>query len=77
MGRRSDERFVPGTSVLGGAAAGLSYEGCLRDAMAAEERARHRAAGERRLVPPPQNQAGRSPREKEVAARQATQQVIA
>jgi hypothetical protein len=77
MRRGSDERFVPGTSVLGGAAAGLSYEGCLRDAMAAEERARHRAAGERRPVPPPQRQAARSPGESEAAAHQAAQQVVA
>ncbi|WP_431270204.1 hypothetical protein [Dankookia sp. P2] len=37
--------FVPGASVLGGAAGGLSYEGLMRDAMAAEERSRRHEAG--------------------------------
>jgi len=50
------QRFAPGTSVLGGAAAGLSYEGCLRDAMAREERRWQREEGRTRRVPPPQSQ---------------------
>jgi hypothetical protein len=52
-------RFGPGTSVLGGAAGGLSYEGCLRDAIARDERARRQQAGQRRPVPPQQQQAAR------------------
>ncbi len=59
MGRFKADRFGPGTSVLGGAAAGLSYEGCLRDAMAQEERASRREAGRRRPVPAPQQQGQR------------------
>ena len=43
--------IVPGASVLGGAAGGLSYEGTLRDALAAEDRARRREAGRSRPVP--------------------------
>jgi hypothetical protein len=37
--------FAPGASVLGGAAGGLSYEGMMRDAMAAEERSRRQEMG--------------------------------
>jgi hypothetical protein len=44
-------RFPAGGSVLGGAAGGLSYEGALRDALAAEERDRRREAGHRRSLP--------------------------
>ncbi|MBV1798005.1 hypothetical protein [Siccirubricoccus sp. G192] len=44
-------RFPAGSSVLGGAAGGLSYEGALRDALAVEERDRRREAGRRREAP--------------------------
>ena len=37
--------FAPGVSVLGGAGCGLSYEGLMRDAMAAEERSRRQEIG--------------------------------
>ena len=47
---------LPGNSVLGGAAAGLTYEGALHDAAAAEDRDRRREAGRRRPVPPAQTQ---------------------
>ena len=43
--------FAPGASVLGGAAGGLSYEGMMRDAMAAEERGRRRETGHGRDLP--------------------------
>jgi hypothetical protein len=43
--------ILPGNSLLGGAAGGLSYEGVLRDAMAAEERERRREAGRLRDAP--------------------------
>ncbi|TCZ63690.1 hypothetical protein [Roseicella aquatilis] len=45
MVRQDRRAFVPGASVLGGAAGGLSYEGMMRDAVAAEERARRQEAG--------------------------------
>lgn len=49
---RQDRRpFAPGASVLGGAAGGLSYEGMMRDAIAAEERARRQEAGWSRGAP--------------------------
>ncbi len=53
MAVRDPRRFVPGASVLGGAAAGLTYEGCLHDAMAREERQRRREAGHSRAAPHP------------------------
>lgn len=60
MPSRNPSRFAPGTSVLGGAAAGLSYEGCLRDALACEEWERRREAGRSRHAPPaPKPQASR------------------
>ena len=43
--------FAPGVSVLGGAAGGLSYEGLMRDAMAAEERSRRQEAGHSVALP--------------------------
>lgn len=49
--------LAPGLSVLGGASAGLSYEGALHDAGAAADRDRRRAAGLRRPMPPRQTQA--------------------
>jgi hypothetical protein len=49
--------FVPGASVLGGAAGGLSYEGLMRDAVAAEERARRQEAGHSLGLPRVQVQA--------------------
>jgi hypothetical protein len=45
-----------GTSILGGAASGLSYEGALRDAMARDDLSRRREAGRLRHVPAPQTQ---------------------
>jgi hypothetical protein len=54
--------FPPGASVLGGAAAGLSYEGALRDAVAQEDAARRRITGRGRGVPAPQSQAATPPR---------------
>ena len=45
MGRPERLPFAPGASVLGGAAGGLSYEGMMRDAMAAEERSRRQEVG--------------------------------
>ncbi|MDO9707784.1 hypothetical protein [Paracraurococcus lichenis] len=53
MDRLGHRPFVPGASVLGGAACGLSYEGLLRDAMAEEERDRRREAGRSRALPRP------------------------
>jgi hypothetical protein len=44
---------MPGVSVLGGAAAGLSYEGVLRDAMAREQRDRDLEAGHSAGAPLP------------------------
>jgi hypothetical protein len=74
MRSSQDRRFGPGTSVLGGAASGLSYEGCLRDAMAEEERASRREAARRRPVPAPQQQQAQRPAD---AERQAARQVMA
>ena len=48
--------FAPGTSILGGAASGLSYEGAVRDAMARDDSARRRQEGARRPVAAPQSQ---------------------
>ncbi|SDB73634.1 hypothetical protein [Belnapia rosea] len=59
MHRQDPPRFGSGTSILGGAACGLSYEGALRDAMAREEAARRREAGRTRRVPAPQTQPSR------------------
>ncbi|MBK1661145.1 hypothetical protein CKO45_23310 [Paracraurococcus ruber] len=52
--------MLPGASVLGGAACGLSYEGLLRDAMAQEERHRRREMGRSRETPRSQVQAGKA-----------------
>lgn len=60
--------FPPGASVLGGAAGGLSYEGMMRDAMAAEERSRRREAGHSLGLPRVQVQA---PRPEQAQADQA------
>ena len=49
--------FAPGASVLGGAAGGLSYEGIMRDAVAAEDRARRKEAGHNPGLPHIQVQA--------------------
>lgn len=58
--RRPNGRlFLPGTSVLGGAACGLSYEGLMRDAVGQEERARRRVAPISREHPRAQTQASR------------------
>lgn len=66
--------FVPGASVLGGAAAGLSYEGAVRDAMAREERSRRRAEAASRRMPPPQSQRpGNAQAEPQRAAQAALQ----
>ncbi|MBL6456698.1 hypothetical protein JMJ55_15285 [Belnapia sp. T6] len=56
MDQLNQRAFGPGTSVLGGAAAGLTYDGALRDAYAREEVARRREAGRSRRVPAPQTQ---------------------
>lgn len=48
MQSRNAPRSLPGNSILGGSAAGLSYEGALRDALAAEERERRQEAGRMR-----------------------------
>ena len=45
MDSRKSPMFGAGTSILGGAAGGLSYEGALRDAVAREDLARRREAG--------------------------------
>lgn len=74
MRRGKADSFGPGTSVLGGAAAGLTYEGCLRDALAREERAGRQQAGQRRPVPAPQQQAAR-PGVGHRGARQAARQM--
>jgi type IV secretory pathway TrbL component len=57
MDNRKSPMFGAGTSILGGAAGGLSYEGALRDAVAREDIARRREAGRNRRVAAPQNQA--------------------
>ena len=66
---------MPGMSVLGGAAAGLSYEGALRDAVACDERAaaRWRDDGLPRRVPAPQTQRPRREAPPAQAARQRAQ----
>ncbi len=62
MDREDTRRFGPGTSILGGAAGGLSYEGALRDAVAREQAARRSEAGHLRLsVQPPQPGRKRQP----------------
>lgn len=59
MDRQEGRPFLPGASVLGGAACGLSYEGLLRDAVAQEERSRRREAGRSRAAPKAQVQGAR------------------
>jgi hypothetical protein len=59
MERRNSPAFMPGTSILGGAACGLSYEGALRDAVARDDILRRREAGRTRRVAAPQTQARR------------------
>ena len=49
--------FGPGTSILGGAACGLTYEGARQDAIARDDLARRREAARHRRVAPPQTQA--------------------
>jgi hypothetical protein len=56
MDREGTRRFGLGTSILGGAAGGLSYEGALRDAVAREAAAQRREAGRLRRVSAPQTQ---------------------
>jgi hypothetical protein len=53
--------LVPGASILGGAAAGLTYDGALRDAVAREDIARRRERGRLRPVAPPQTQGAAKP----------------
>jgi hypothetical protein len=57
MVSQNGQPIPPGSSVLGGAAGGLSYEGALRDAMALEDRDRRRDAGRHRGMPQRQVQA--------------------
>lgn len=57
MERPGQPAFLPGGSILGGAAAGLSYEGALRDAVSGEEKARRREVGQARKMAAPQLQA--------------------
>jgi hypothetical protein len=59
MDRQGRRPFAPGTSVLGGAACGLSYEGLMRDAVAMEERSRRQEKGRNLGVPRAQVQAPR------------------
>lgn len=59
MDRHHTRPFMPGASVLGGAAGGLSYEGMMRDALAQEERSRRQEARWNRGVPRAQVQASR------------------
>ncbi len=63
MDRLDTRRFGLGTSILGGAACGLSYEGALRDALAREAAARRREAGLLRSIPAPQTQRRHEPTE--------------
>jgi hypothetical protein len=63
MRERDAFAFPPGTSVLGGAAAGLSYEGALRDVLAREDADRRRVFGAGRRAPPQQSQATNGRRE--------------
>lgn len=56
MDRKDTPHPGHGTSVLGGAACGLTYEGALRDAIARDDQSRRREAGRRRDVPAPQTQ---------------------
>ncbi len=51
MGSLHSFRYHSGRSLLGGAACGLSYEGALRDAIAAEEREWRRQAAQARRMP--------------------------
>ncbi len=56
MDREDTRRFGLGTSILGGAAGGLSYEGALRDAVARDAAVQRREAGRLHRVPAPQTQ---------------------
>jgi hypothetical protein len=63
MGNLQPFRYQSGRSLLGGAACGLSYEGAMRDAVAAEEREWRRQARQARHLPqarPPQGEAKRN-----------------
>ena len=53
MGERVKPPPPPGGTVLGGSAAGFSYEGARHDALAREEAARRAEAGHARLLPVP------------------------
>jgi hypothetical protein len=57
MDSRKSPMFGLGTSILGGAAGGLSYEGALRDAVAREDIARRRELGRNRRAATPSDQA--------------------
>jgi hypothetical protein len=59
MVKQDQGRTLPGRSILGGAAAGLSYEGARADPLAREERERRREAGRLRVMPAPQLQPAR------------------
>ena len=73
MRGRTRAGLMPGMSVLGGAAAGLSYEGALRDAVAREDRARWQDEAAPRRVPKPQTQRPRREAPPAQAARQLAQ----
>lgn len=73
MGQRDKAAGIPGLTILGGSAAGLSYEGALRDALAKPDADWKREARNHRPLQPQQAQGG-APREGTLAAQQSRQQ---
>lgn len=69
MRSQNGPRNLPGNSILGGAAAGLSYEGALRDALAKEERERRQEAGWMRAALAPRPARTAQPRRENSSAR--------
>ena len=53
MRDQNASRNLPGNSILGGSASGLSYEGALRDALGREEQERRLEAGRLQKVSSP------------------------
>lgn len=56
----SQAALLPGLSMLGGAAAGFSYEGALSEALARRDRQRQQQAGQGSAEPPRQGDTARA-----------------
>lgn len=56
MGHKDRSAGIPGLTILGGSAAGLSYEGAVRDALAKPDADWRREARNHRRPPPQQAQ---------------------